>query len=60
MINFQQFEVLSFDCYGTLINWEDGILTAIKTILSILDIVMSEMQILEVFALWESLNVSGE
>ena len=30
MIDFQQFEVLSFDCYGTLINWENGILSTLK------------------------------
>ena len=34
MLDFQQFEVLSFDCYGTLINWESGILAALKKILS--------------------------
>ena len=27
-LNFQNFDYLSFDCYGTLINWEKGILGA--------------------------------
>jgi len=34
MLDFNQFEFLSFDCYGTLIDWESGILTGLKTILS--------------------------
>lgn len=61
MINFQQFEVLSFDCYGTLIDWESGILTALKKIIanhnitqenSLVDI--SNEQLLEMYAQWES------
>ncbi len=24
------YDVLTFDCYGTLIDWEDGIFTALK------------------------------
>ena len=34
MLDFAQFEVLSFDCYGTLIDWESGILSAIRPILA--------------------------
>lgn len=56
MINFQQFEVLSFDCYGTLIDWESGILTPIKTILSSHTISISDKQILELFAERESIQ----
>jgi hypothetical protein len=26
MLDFTRFEIITFDCYGTLINWEDGIL----------------------------------
>ncbi|HEY9798289.1 MAG TPA: hypothetical protein V6D30_21835 [Leptolyngbyaceae cyanobacterium] len=55
MINFQQFEVLSFDCYGTLIDWESGILRALKTILFNHNIhIDSDEQILEMFAQSES------
>lgn len=56
-MNFQQFEVLSFDCYGTLINWESGILTALKTILANHNITqdnLSDEQLLEMFAQRES------
>lgn len=34
MLDFTRFEVLTFDCYGTLINWEDGILTCLHRILA--------------------------
>jgi 2-haloacid dehalogenase len=34
MLDFTRFEVLTFDCYGTLINWEVGILSALRRILS--------------------------
>jgi 2-haloacid dehalogenase len=34
MLDFTRFEVLTFDCYGTLINWEAGILSAFRRILS--------------------------
>lgn len=56
MINFQQFEVLSFDCYGTLIDWESGILTPIKTILSNHNINIIDQQTLELFAQRESIQ----
>jgi 2-haloacid dehalogenase len=61
MLNFQQFEVLSFDCYGTLIDWESGILTALKTILANHNITpenypidISDQQLLAMFARRES------
>lgn len=34
MLNFNQFKVLTFDCYGTLIDWESGILSTLRPILS--------------------------
>jgi 2-haloacid dehalogenase len=34
MLDFRRFEILTFDCYGTLIDWEAGILGAIHKVLS--------------------------
>ncbi len=34
MLDFTRFEILTFDCYGTLIDWEAGILPALRRILS--------------------------
>lgn len=33
-LDFTQFEVLTFDCYGTLIDWEPGIVKAVRRALS--------------------------
>lgn len=33
-LDFNRFEVLTFDCYGTLIDWEAGILAALHKVLS--------------------------
>jgi 2-haloacid dehalogenase len=34
MLDFSRFEMLTFDCYGTLINWEAGILPVLHRVLS--------------------------
>jgi 2-haloacid dehalogenase len=34
MLDFSRFEYITFDCYGTLINWEAGILPALHRILT--------------------------
>jgi len=50
MLNFNKYQVLSFDCYGTLIDWETGIITAIRPVLSSHDIILDDEQILELYA----------
>lgn len=32
MLQFDDFDVLTFDCYGTLIDWETGILSALRPV----------------------------
>jgi 2-haloacid dehalogenase len=34
MLDFTRYEILTFDCYGTLIDWETGILSALHRIFS--------------------------
>src|SRR5437867_354923 len=34
MLDFDTYEILSFDCYGTLIDWETGILSALAPVLA--------------------------
>ena len=34
MLPFDDFDVLTFDCYGTLIDWESGLWTALHPILA--------------------------
>ena len=33
-MRFQDFKVLSFDCYGTLIDWESGLYAALAPLLA--------------------------
>ncbi|MFM9263711.1 haloacid dehalogenase type II [Tychonema sp. BBK16] len=54
MLDLNQFEVISFDCYGTLIDWESGILLALKQLLSNREIDFSDNGTLELFAEFES------
>jgi 2-haloacid dehalogenase len=60
MISFAQYEVLTFDCYGTLVDWEAGMLTALRSILANHSIQQSDTQILEQFAEFESTLEKGE
>ena len=50
MLDFQNYDWLSFDCYGTLIDWETGIANAVDGALRSHDIEMSRTEILELFA----------
>ncbi|MGK7921258.1 MAG: haloacid dehalogenase type II [Trichodesmium sp.] len=60
MINFENFEILSFDCYGTLIDWENGILPVLDNLVSNHKINITEQKILEMFAKFESEAEAGE
>src|SRR3954464_12768272 len=60
MLNFSQFECLTFDCYGTLIDWETGILTALKPILEGHHRKLSDEEILELYAGLEAQVEAGE
>ncbi|MFQ5633353.1 MAG: haloacid dehalogenase type II [bacterium] len=60
MLNFSQFEVLTFDCYGTLIDWEQGIINSLKPVFQKHSIDLPDNEILEYFAVFESEVESGE
>jgi len=59
MLDFSQFEVLTFDCYGTLIDWETGILSALRPILAARRINACDEELLEAYAVAESQAESG-
>src|SRR5258708_37419445 len=48
------FRVLTFDCYGTLIDWESGIHTALQPLLRKAGLTLSRDAVLETFAKHES------
>ena len=50
MIDGQKFKVLSFDCYGTLIDWETGILAGVRPVLEAHDIELNDERVLELYA----------
>ena len=50
MLNFNKYQVLSFDCYGTIIDWETDIIAAIRPVLSSHNIILGDEQILELYA----------
>ena len=52
-MRLRDFRVLSFDCYGTLIDWETGILNALKPLVEKVDSLTPD-QILETFARHEA------
>ncbi|MGQ0642072.1 MAG: haloacid dehalogenase type II [Gemmatimonadaceae bacterium] len=60
MINFDDYDVLSFDCYGTLIDWERGIVTALKPVFAAHSISIDRRKALELFGELESTIESGE
>lgn len=60
MFDFTRFEILTFDCYGTLINWEDGILGCLRTILKSHDMKLHDAAILELYGDLESKAERGE
>ena len=50
MLDFDRYEWLSFDCYGTLIDWETGISTAVAEVLESHGVSKSRAEILALFA----------
>lgn len=59
MIDFNRFAALTFDCYGTLIDWEGGILRALGELLSGCGPLPSHDQLLELFGQFESQAEQG-
>lgn len=60
MLQFDAFEVLTFDCYGTLIDWETGIWAALHPILATHNVRVSQNEALELYGELESAAEHGE
>ncbi len=54
MMMLRDFEVLTFDCYGTLIDWETGMLNALEPLTDRLERELAADAILEAHAFYES------
>lgn len=55
MLDFSHFQVLTFDCYGTLIDWETGLLGALRPVLRTHGRQLRDEQILALYAELEPL-----
>ena len=53
-MNFDAFDSLTFDCYGTLIDWESGIISALQPILVSHGLTVEDEEVLTIFGRLES------
>jgi 2-haloacid dehalogenase len=51
---FEPFRALSFDCYGTLIDWERGLSAALERWAAAHDLTASAVELLDMFGQWEN------
>ena len=58
-IGFERFEALTFDCYGTLIDWEAGILAGLRAVLDPHGVVAGDDELLEMYAAVEAVEEAG-
>jgi 2-haloalkanoic acid dehalogenase type II len=58
-LEYGRFDALTFDCYGTLIDWEAGIVTALRRVLAPRGVEPSDDELLEVFAGFEAAAEAG-
>jgi 2-haloacid dehalogenase len=50
MMNLRDFSVLTFDCYGTMIDWETGIFSALRPILAAHNKKLADIELLELYS----------
>ncbi len=60
MLDFAQFDWISFDCYGTLIDWESGILGCLQPLLQRKGHQLTGPQILSLYSEFEPRQQSGD
>ncbi|MDT7879342.1 MAG: HAD-IA family hydrolase [Candidatus Hydrothermia bacterium] len=47
-------KIVSFDCYGTLVDWEKGIISSLRTIFEKYEVDITDEEILEIYSIIES------
>ena len=60
MLDFAQFDWVSFDCYGTLVDWESGILGYLRPLLQRKGLELRDAQILSLYSEFEPREQSGD
>jgi 2-haloacid dehalogenase len=59
MLDYDRFDALTFDCYGTLIDWETGLLAAMRRVLDPLGATAPDDELLERYARHEAAIEAG-
>jgi 2-haloacid dehalogenase len=59
-IRFEDFDALTFDCYGTLIDWETGLLAAAQPVFAAHGVALGDEDVLEAFGRHEARLEAGE
>jgi 2-haloacid dehalogenase len=60
MINFSDMELLTFDCYGTLVDWETGIFSALRPVLAAHRKSIADADLLALYGEFEANAEMGE
>ena len=60
MLDLGRFKALTFDCYGTLIDWETGIFSALRPILAAHGKALTDSALLEMYSTLEAEAEQGE
>ena len=58
-LDYGRFEALTFDCYGTLVDWEAGILAGLRPVTRRLGVDPTDDELLEVYAGFEATAEAG-
>ncbi|MXY46341.1 MAG: haloacid dehalogenase type II [Chloroflexi bacterium] len=60
MLDFNNYDALTFDCYGTLIDWESGIAGALRPVVDAHGTSVSDDELMALYAEIEGVGKSGE
>jgi 2-haloacid dehalogenase len=60
MLDLTRFKILTFDCYGTMIDWETGIFSALRPIFAAYDKNVADSALLELYSELEASAEQGE
>ncbi len=60
MLDFTRFKVLTFDCYGTMIDWETGIFSALRPIFARHEKRIPDCEVLDLYSELEASAEQGE
>jgi 2-haloacid dehalogenase len=60
VLDFRRFDVITFDCYGTLIDWESGILEALRSFRTANGLRVTDDALLEAYASLEATLEEGD